>query len=55
MMTKFFVLVFGALTAAAVYTTVYDVGVQDTSFKKQSVREGSVHRGHRLGSTRRGK
>lgn len=54
-MTKFFILVFGMLTIAAIYATVYDVGVQDASIIKNSVREGSVHRGHRLGGSHGGK
>ena len=42
MMTKIFMVLFGALTAVAVYATVMDVGVYDPTIIKHSVRDGSA-------------
>lgn len=55
-MTKIFMMMFGVMTAGAIYMTAYDVGVMDPSITKHSVKHGSTHvRGSRLRSYRGGK
>jgi len=54
-MTKFVVVLFGALTLGAAYMTFYDVGVMEPTVKKASAREGSVHGGFRSSGRIRGK
>ena len=53
-MTKFFVVVFGLLTAVAVYLTTMDVEVYNPSIDK-SVRAGSAGHARHHGGYARGK
>ena len=55
-MTKAVLGVLTALSIATGYATIYDVGVQDASVTKQSVRQGSARTGVFIGGGyRRGK
>ena len=54
-MTKFFVVIFGLLTAGAVYLTTMDLGVYKPSIDKRSVRDGSVGHARHHGGYSRGK
>ncbi|MEA1920671.1 MAG: hypothetical protein U9N52_12590 [Campylobacterota bacterium] len=40
-MTKFFIVLFSALTLGVGYLTFNDIGLQDTNFSDNSVRSGS--------------